>query len=717
MRRPGLALVPLLVLAGGPALAQPVPAKPAEPPAAGAPAEKPAEPPAAPPAGEARDDDADAAGDSEGEAPAPEPPPRQPGRPGFTPMPLRPASGAAAPASAPKAKPDADEVYAEDWWSHARPVLELHGYFRVRAEVFHEFALGRIDAPNQALWPVPSDHLYNGMNDQYGAGATDASVRCTADEVGDGDDDTPPGAGSPPAQGFPCRNRTQSGANMRLRLNPEIHVSDNLRILAQVDLLDNLLLGSTPEGYSNEPGAGGGYSVVKRGGYAPLGAFDSNQSPPSAGINGYRDSIRVKRAWGEYLTPVGQLRFGRMPSHWGLGILANSGDGPDDDYQSTSDRIMLLTGVKSIDLYFVGAWDFPNEGATSDTLALPQAQPYDLAQLDDVDQYVFAVVRRLNPDLAKLALARGEVVLNGGFYVVHRKQLLANDTGGGAAGQCSSGAAALGCTSDEVSAGYVRRGASAWIPDAWFQLRYEKFRFEFEAVTIQGTIENTQPSGFDYRRPPGGKGWKIQQYGIATELEQRLVEDRLRLGFNFGWASGDPDVAEVVPGSGGLTPGTTGLQPQAGFADDTISTFRFHPNYRVDLILHRNMLTRVQGTHYFRPSVEYDFLREPNGQRFGGGFAGIWTRATEAIQAPGHQHDLGIELDFSLYYQAKDGALNDDPEKLGGFFTLLQYGVLFPLAGLGYPSLVAERIDQQFGAGSSETSSAQILRWYLGIAF
>ena len=90
--------------------------------------------------------------------------------------------------------------------------------------------------------------------------------------------------------------------------------------------------------------------------------------PPTAGLNSYKDSIRVKRVWAEYMTPVGQLRFGRMPSHWGLGILANSGDGQDDDYQSTVDRIMFVTGIKSLDLYFAGAWDFPNEGPTSESL-------------------------------------------------------------------------------------------------------------------------------------------------------------------------------------------------------------------------------------------------------------------------------------------------------------------------------------------------------------
>src|SRR5882724_12238268 len=49
------------------------------------------------------------------------------------------------------------EVFAEDWWTHARPLLELHGNFRVRAELFYQFALGRKDPPaGAALWPQPA---------------------------------------------------------------------------------------------------------------------------------------------------------------------------------------------------------------------------------------------------------------------------------------------------------------------------------------------------------------------------------------------------------------------------------------------------------------------------------------------------------------------------------------------------------------------------------
>lgn len=746
-----LGVVPLCALAVAtlgidPALAQQPAPKPAKPPAAAPPAAEPpaVQPPAAPaddakpPKPAAKPEDAPPADPKKPEAPGTDSPPAgtKDGAgssgagaagagadaplipPGGTPPtgapppqpPAKPktaaagaASGAGATGAEAKVDPTKDEkelkeqgerrptaggevgaapsdVYAEDWWSQARPVFEFHGYYRVRAELFHNFALGRRDTPNSVIWPQPADNDYVSIQGQ----------RTRVELCGDD-----------PVNPEPCDNNTQAGANMRFRINPELHISDNLRVMAQVDMLDNVVLGSTPQGYVNQPSDTGGYTVAARGGYSALGAFSSTQYAPSAGSNSQNDSIQVKRAWGEYRTPVGLLRFGRMPSHWGLGMFVNSGDGFDSDYGSTADRIMFITGIPDYDLYFAGAWDFANEGPSVVTVNDREGQPYDAAQLDDVSQYVLVVVRRRNPELQKLELAKGEVVLNGGAYAVYRNQVLD-----------SVGAdASIGAPQQTISDSYVRRGMEVVIPDLWFQFLYKKFRFEAEAALIYGSMENTNRvpgSGTDYINPadPDDPGWDIRQFGLATETSIRAVEDRLKVGFGFGYATGDPDVDA-------LNPPVEGLQPQLT-ADRNFSTFRFHPDYRIDLILWRNILNRVQGAYYFRPSVSYDFNREKNGQRIGGGAAFIWSRASHFVQAPGNARDLGIELNFQLYYQAKDGTLNDDPDKMGGFYTSLQYGVMFPLGGLDYLPLE----EQEFPTNDPfESETAQTLRWFLGILF
>src|SRR5690606_24835657 len=98
-----------------------------------------------------------------------------------------------------------------------------------------------------------------------------------------------------------ARRRGAAGANMRLRLEPTIHVTDTIKVHAQVDLLDNLVLGSTPDSFTGENP------------WAPIDLFTRTQYPATEGINSFNDSITVKRAWGEVRFGFGMtLEFGRM---------------------------------------------------------------------------------------------------------------------------------------------------------------------------------------------------------------------------------------------------------------------------------------------------------------------------------------------------------------------------------------------------------------------
>jgi uncharacterized protein (TIGR04551 family) len=577
------------------------------------------------------------------------------------------------------------EVYSEDWWAHTRPIIELHGYFRTRGELYHNFSLNRpgdVGANPQFLWPQPIDNSYTLPN-----GNPRQVLACGSNGVSE------------------CRDKTQATANLRLRLNPEIHISDNLRVMSQIDLLDNLVLGSTPDAYAIKPrvagaatttgGNGSGYATAGYNGYAPLGAFSTTQGPPTAGVNSYRNSIDVQRAWAEYLTPLGQVRFGRMPSHWGLGMLINSGDGIDHDYQTNADRIMFVSGIKSMDLYFGGAWDFVSTGPTNASpFDVYGGQPYNTGNITNVNQWVAFIAKRTNPELQRLKLARNDVVVNGGLYTVYRSQVIDVKAGETPLTTDTSGTT--------VNNGLEHRGAQALIPDVWLQILWQKLRVEAELATIWGSIDQTPATGNTPSNPT-----QIRQWGLATQAELRAVEDKLRVQFGAGWASGDPHVE-------GLNPGPNGLQPR--LSEGAIRTFRFHPSYQVDYIFFRKILTRVEGAYYFRPSVEYDFLRNPNGQKFGGGAAIIWSRASEFIQAPGNKRDLGVELDLQVYYQAKDGSLNDDPNKMGGFYTSLQYGVFFPLGGLDYLP------KESSGPGIPQNvdftlSTAQTVRLILGVLF
>jgi uncharacterized protein (TIGR04551 family) len=603
----------------------------------------------------------------------------------------------------------AQEIFSEDWWGRARPIIEMHGYFRTRAELFNNFFLGRHssyvpyqaggngpaanDPTGQYLWPIPLDQSYTDVT-----GNQHNVAIC--------------GPNATPNQN--CYDKTQSGANLRLRINPELHISDNLRIMTQLDLLDNVVLGSTANSYAMQPATGTststtsgmgnvryptGYQPAGFNGYAPIGFFSTTQGPPTASVNGWSNSIAVKRAWAEYMTPLGQLRFGRMPDQWGLGMVANAGDGIDSDYQSTVDRLMFITGLKSIDLYFGGAWDFPDSGPTNASpYSIYGGQPYNTCNLCNVNEWVAFIAHKTNPEVQRLKLAKGDVVLNGGLYTAYRSQYLGLSPG------------ETPYTTDYSNPPYGLEPRQAWavIPDVWLQALWKKFRFEAEAVTIQGQIGYLTGLNENVNTPVN-----IHQYGLTTQTEYRAIDDKLDMQFGFGWASGDPNANNA--GTGALQPPPTGLQleyPQNG-QTSPISTFHFNPDYRVDLIFYRNIMTRVEGSYYFRPSVDYDFLRHPDGEKFGAGAAAIWSRASEFVQAPGHKRDLGVELDLQLYYQSKDGSLNDDPSKIGGFFTMLQYGVFFPLGGLDY---LPGEINTNANLDTS-LSAAQIVRLFMGVVF
>jgi len=613
---------------------------------------------------------------------------------------LRPAGGELA--GAPQ------DVFSDDWWGKARPVIEVHGYFRTRAQLFQNLSLGRHGSylqgnDPQFFAPIPVDQAYTPVSNGQPIGA----ALCGSPN---------PNGGAATGN---CNIKTETTANVRLRIDPEIDISDNLRIQTEIFALDNLVLGSTPNAYAIQPANGTtmnartGYVSAGYNRFAPLSFFSTTQGPPTAGVNGSTNSIEVQRVWAEYNTPLGQLRFGRMPGNWGLGMVENAGDGIDSDYQTTLDRIMFVTGLKSMDLYFGGAWDFPSSGpttgpsnGTSAAFDVYGGQPYNICNLCNVNEWAAFVAHRTNAEIQRLKLARGDLVINGGVYTTFRSQYLDVTTG-------TTGTTPYTDDYSSPTTSLESRRAWALTPDLWVQLLWRKLRFEAEAATINGQIGSYPTLSSNLLNPVN-----IREYGLVTQTEFRAVDDKLDLQFGFGWASGDPYANNPSPGNGSgvgaLSPGPNGLQGEFANANNQvadISTFRFHPDYHVDLIFFRNILQQIEGAYYFRPSIDYDFLRHADGEKLGGGAAVIWSRASEFVQAPGHRRDLGVELDARLYYQSKDGSLNDDPSKIGGFFAMLQYGVFFPLAGLDY--LPGETVNLT----SASLSAAQTLRLFLGVIY
>jgi uncharacterized protein (TIGR04551 family) len=403
----------------------------------------------------------------------------------------------------------------------------------------------------------------------------------------------------------------------------------------------------------------------------------------ASGVRATSDTIKPRRAWAEVRNRnLGELRFGRMPQSWGLGMYYNAGDGLDDDLSSDLDRVVGIT--KLAGFYLSASYDFIGEGFFERS----DERPLEQSQLDDVDQFTFSAALRNTPEELAAAKERGEMVFNAGVQFALRNQDSLYSPS--AAGMATA-------TMDAPNAPLRTIDATQYTTDLWLMLRYRGLRIEGEVAWVAGEMDNLTGMG-------GANQYTISQVGYALETELRLLDDRLGLYFDHGLASGDSSTEGLSSGSGQLPTDTADFVSQRS-GDDTVSTFRFNPSYRVDLILWRNLMRQVTGAYYFKPGVSYDFVRTPFGQLAGARLDVIYSRAVAPLQTWGNDADLGLEIDVSLYFRTDDGPDLDD-----GFNAKLQYGVLFPMQGLNLL-----KVDPTMPPGDLHT--AQTLRLLLGVVF
>jgi uncharacterized protein (TIGR04551 family) len=467
----------------------------------------------------------------------------------------------------------------------------------------------------------------------------------------------------------PDQHGTLTTANMRFRLEPTLNVSEQVRVLAQVDMLDNIVFGSTPEGlFTSTSGT-----------QFPIGTW--TQVPPASGVNADRNSIEVKRAWAEVQTPVGLLSFGRMPSSWGLGILSHAGAGIDDDYGDSVDRIQFaLTPLNTPigPLVLVPMYEIVATGVTSLNLRSPGrgiGQPFDRDQSDDARSIGVKIVRMDTDEEVKRKLDRGDASYAFGAWYQYKSQRFAFPQWASSTTVLSTGQANE-AANDPVGPA-VKRDASAHVFDVWARRLTKRLRLEAELTGIIGEIGNASN---DPANPIGPV--LLRQFGGAAQADWRFLDGKLSFGGEVGFASGDRN-----PGFGNQPGRTAAAVPGnidgAQFRCDPVGTpgrvcdpvldirnFRFNPAYRVDLILWREILQGVTDAWYLKPTVKYEILEGLATQ-----LSIIYSQAMYASSTPSTAHTpLGIELDVGVSYQSDDG-----------FIAFVNYGLLEPLDGLRSP--------------------------------
>jgi len=532
--------------------------------------------------------------------------------------------------------------------------LELNGYFRFRWDLF-----------NNLNGDLPADpmgwYLWNG----------NTSI-----------------SSSPP-------NGTQTGGNMRLRVDPTFNISEQVRIRAEIDFLDNVVLGSSPIGRD----------------YNQFPFFSNSQASPMAGVNWFSSAIAVKRAWGEVQTPVGLLSFGRMPANWGVGIYYNNGDGIDQDFGDNVDRIQFsiplgqFLGGLAVTPYYEWAGSGVTYAGTFNTVGI--GQPVNWSQDDDVGTIGLMVARQDTPDQQRRKLEKGASSISYGLLFNYKSErfglpMLSLQTS-------PAGIVPVGLGTDFT---LIKRDASAGTVDLFFRWVHKNFELEAEGVGIWGSIGNV-----NWDPTAAAVSASIRQGAGVLRGKAKLGEGgRFAVGGEFGIASGDsaPGFGNY-PGRCNLSlaatdplrcnqmalPGSFDGQQYSAIATQdsspSINNYRFNPAYQVDLILWRRLLGTVTDAWYLKPTFRWDILDGLNV-----GAQVVYSQAITATSTPsGTSTPLGLELDVGVKYQSDDG-----------FVFFLDYGLLKLLSGFDMTTTASG-----ISATTTPSGVAQNIHAGLGIVF
>jgi hypothetical protein len=378
------------------------------------------------------------------------------------------------------------------------------------------------------------------------------------------------------------RLRDTSYLLQRVRLEPRLELGQLVKLQLTADALDDVVWGDN-----------NAESV------APLFA-----SEPS---NTDRDgetvpSIDVKRAWLEMDVKIGQLRVGRMPSHWGMGILANGGgtagcpgepldprqpggcldpyfddDFGDNHFGTVYDRILFATRPIQVVKTLRGSADpksnlivaYAYDKLVEDYLNVPLEQQLYSDQLDDAgngrppsgpssargfgesaflsrpddDVHEHVVVLLYNdPDFDRFGR---EDEIRAGIYAVFRSQPKSR----------------IVCESTGDSPTCAQQGPG----DLVFEGDGSGIRIysESEVYHVRGETDGGVPVG-----PEGRLDKTARLWGLASRWG--VVGPRLDGVFELGHASGDDDIA-----------------------DERFTQRPLHPDYNVGLLLYEEVVREL----------------------------------------------------------------------------------------------------------------------------
>jgi len=435
-------------------------------------------------------------------------------------------------------------------------------------------------------------------------------------------------------------------ADLRLRLDPVLHVGEWFEVRGQFDLAQGLVLG----GNSAVRLAGAGYDSVE------MFSSQPGQGPVPAGL-------QVRRLWlHARLFGLAELDIGRQPDHFGMGLVRNAGGDLLGDFQSDVDRVSLRGELFGLRLMLArdSLSAFPAQPAGSSGISDGVGRSvqtgtgsvqYPLEDATDVTRYV------LQAQGGKPGFERG---LEWGAALSWTTQTLGmrfehEDPTGGLRSQLATDCFSQGKVE---CVGLVPRNASFLAPQLSLDWRTEspghKLRLQAEGAFVYGTIGQTDV--------------------LANTSSAKTVASG-GLAARATWSAGNGEYALDTGFASGAGEGGFGVNDTNNFTrkiDDAqrslLTGFHFHRNFRIDGILFRDVIGAVANAVYFKPAYRYHVLGGPRGVEDLAIEGSVVTAlAASARATPGGGSLLGIEPGVDVSYR-------QDVNSMG----ILRASVLFP---------------------------------------
>jgi hypothetical protein len=269
----------------------------------------------------------------------------------------------------------------------------------------------------------------------------------------------------------PNAEGAQWSMDHRLRLQPGWLLSDRVSLHSQFDVLGWTRWGDAPV-TTIDPTTGEAVPTV---------FADAVEPPTTSDGAATLANFRATRVWGEVKFKYGMLSFGRMPFHWGTGMVFNAGNRTVDEFGDTSDRIQWTSKVG--DVFLMGGFENRAEGLPADD--------------DDFRSVMGSVVYKTE---------------KAGLGTLHTYRWQNNE--------------------QEGSANEPQK-FTTYIGDVWgeAEVGHAQVEAEFAAVLGGGDLDT------------GANSLRLSQFGghIGVGFEP----EKLRLGLRTGFATGDADATDT----------------------------------------------------------------------------------------------------------------------------------------------------------------------------